>query len=449
MSLSSSGPGHRPFTAETRVRLPLGMLFKKKAWPILTVVSGATLEYYAYMLFAVMVSNSAFLDQFFVADNGALKVLKGYLFFTICALCRPLGALVFGWIGDKYGRRQALFGALILMSFSCFLIAGLPTYQTAGIYAIVFLFIARVSQIISASGETNGAPIFLIEHFGPARAGLASGLAYFGTMTGSSLATVAGAYFIGDTWRYAFLIGGMAGIIAIFVRLKLRESKEFTQAAHTPAQEDLSVQKFSSYLVVLIISACASGAFYYSAMFLARCWQDLSIQSALTSTSNSTNIHSIDALRAGLVWFYAFTTFFGGMISDYFSIFKVMRIGGIGLLISIPLFLLSIAADPSFSILNAGLYAIIMLALGIFAGPSHSFMYRFFPPRSRYRAVSLCYSIATATVGSGTMPAAYFLFTKYSSPLASAFWIVPIILAAFWALNKAKKMHVDKNINSH
>lgn len=433
MSLSSQKTSQQElaFKAKNGMRPPLTTLLKQKAWPILTVVSGATLEYYAYMLLAVMLGDPTFLDQFFSSDSAELKILKGYAFFTICALCRPLGALIFGWIGDKYGRKTALFGSLTLMGGSCFLIAGLPTYETAGVYAVAFLFFARVAQIISASGETNGAPIFLIEHFGITRAGLGSGLAYFGTMTGSALATLAAAYFSGGSWRYAFLIGGMAGVIAIFVRFKLKESKEFTQASKHEEPEAKLEQKFTSYLVVLVISACCSGVFYFSSLFLAKCWQQL---------APSCEIGHINNLRAGLVWFYAITTLLGGFLSDYFKIFRIMRIGGIMLLITIPAFLYSITLDPNVTYLNISLYGGIMLALGIFAGPSHSFMYRFFPPKSRYKSVSLCYSIATATIGAGTPAVSYYLFTSTQSALGATIWIIPIILSAYASLRTAEKI---------
>lgn len=408
------------------------MLLKEKAFPIVTVVMGACIEYYDYMLFAFMLNVPSFLGEFFPDSSNSASMLKGYTFFAVCALSRPFGAFVFGWIGDRVGRKQALFWALMLMAGSAFLMAGLPSYKTIGIWSMILLFVARTAQIISASGETNGAPIFLIEHFGITRAGLASGLAYFGTMGGSTLATLAAGFLAatGVSWRYAFAIGGTVGLFAIFIRLRLKEAKEFTQAKEDTTTEKV-VQNFSSYIIVILISACASGTFYYSMMYLCGHWKNMVCW-------DQTLINSVASWNFYMLLLYSIVLLAVGFISDYISLFKIMFTGTLMLLVAIPTCLYSMSIAPM-SYWTYALYAMISISLAVFAGPSHSFMYRFFPPKARYRSVSLCYSIATATVGAFTPTASHYLSTNYG-PMYSVLWILPIIFSATISVRAAGKI---------
>lgn len=398
-------------------KVPIVKLFRDKSWVITTVLVGAILEYYSYMLLASMISKSEFISFFFGSYNSSNNILKGTLFFFIAALSRPVGALIFGFIGDKYGRRQALFTSLVTMALSCFIIALLPGYESIGTYAIIVLFISRVAQIMSASGETNGAPIFLIEHFGLKRSCLASGLAYFGTMLGSTLASFAASF---SAWRSAFLIGGLAGFVGLLIRVKVLESEEFknSKAQAQINEKECQVVQKGSYLIVGLISAACSSGFYFLYIGLPA----LSIQFNQLTTYGTA--------------LYAAILLATGFIADYLSLFTLMRAGALAYASFALLLLANLYA--SFSIL---LYFGLVIALGVFAAPSHAFMYRFFPPKCRYRAVSISYSIATATIGAGTPYIVKTLTSHFHSSLAAAAWICPIMICAYFTLKKAEKLY--------
>ncbi len=425
-SLSSSGPGHCPFTAETRVRSPLGMLIKDKFFPIVTVILGACLEYYNYMLLTFMLKYDGFLLNFFASNSHSSAMLAGYQFLLLTALSRPFGALFFGWIGDKYGRKQALFWSIILMSFSSFLLTVSPTYQQIGSYALLFLFFCRVMQIISASGESNGVAIFLIEHVGHSRAGFASGVAFSATILGAGLANYA-AYVISTldvTWRYAFLIGGVVSAIGMIIRFKIIET-------HTSGNSSTSVTSTGSWLLytcIILVSAATSAGFYYTAVFLSGHWQrSLSIIS----------YNKINYLNSELIFLYAFLLLLSGILSDYISLFKLMKSGAYTLLLITPITYSLITSSPHSRYIMP-LLILSFAALSLLSGPLHSFLYRFFPPHMRYRTVSLCYSIASATIGTGTIFASEYL-TQYNNQLGWI-WIWCVFAAALLSLYQAEKI---------
>ncbi len=375
---------------------------------IFAVLTGACLEYYDYMLFALMLPIIS--PVFF--SSGSSVLTSGYFVLFLSALMRPLGGLVFGYIGDKKGRSVALFWSLMLMSFSCFAIAALPSYDQIGIFAAIFLFIIRSLQTMSAASELNGSAIFLIEILNETKQkyiGLASGLAWSFTVFGMLLASIATYYSNISNWKIPFLIGGMIGFAAMILKFVPKPPVK-----SEPVNVNFSL--FKSSISSVFIAAGVSGMFYYNMIWMS------------------------NYLQHG-------SKFFGIL---YFSIYSVMLLLS-GFLydlvkrkhlfvISAPI-LLSLFAFPTLIYNNPYFHIINVVILAFYIGPSHALLFKLFPRQYRFRSISITYSVGTSIIG-GITP----LFCNYyvqQYPYFPAFWLIFICCIAISAVYYARNIISD------
>jgi MFS transporter, MHS family, proline/betaine transporter len=144
-------------------------------------------------------------------------------------LTRPLGGLIFGHIGDRFGRRQLITLSVVMMAVPTFLTGMLPTYASVGILAPVLLTGLRLIQGISAGGEFSGSIILLVEHAPPNQRGLYGSIANFGAMIGALLGAGMGwlltAFLPADVtydwgWRIPFLTSIIIGALGLWIRLE-------------------------------------------------------------------------------------------------------------------------------------------------------------------------------------------------------------------------------------
>ncbi|WP_425364633.1 MFS transporter [Candidatus Tisiphia endosymbiont of Mystacides longicornis] len=201
---------------------------QKKAVLLLSI--GTFLEYFDLMLYIHMmvVLNELFFPKY---DPHAAQLL---LSFTFCAtyLLRPIGALIFGWIGDNVGRKSTVIITTFMMAISCLIIANLPTYAEIGITAAVIVSICRIVQGMSSMGEIIGAILYLSETIKPPQQYPAVSLLAFLSALGGTfalgIASMAISY--NFNWRYAFWFGASVALIGSVARTTLRETPEFIDA---------------------------------------------------------------------------------------------------------------------------------------------------------------------------------------------------------------------------
>ncbi|WP_341786926.1 MFS transporter [Rickettsia endosymbiont of Cantharis rufa] len=191
---------------------------------------GTLLEYFDLMLYVHM---SVLLNELFFpkADTYATSL------YSIAALCatfifRPLGALVFGYLGDTYGRKTTVVITTMMMATSCIVIALLPTYNEIGITASIIIILCRIAQGMSSMGEVIGTEVYLTEFTKPPIqypiVALATVFATVGTFAALGIATIVTSY--GFNWRYAFGIGAIIAVVGTIARTALRETPEFANA---------------------------------------------------------------------------------------------------------------------------------------------------------------------------------------------------------------------------
>lgn len=210
----------------------------KKSSNILPASIGAGLEYYDFIIYALL---SVYLSQhFFPANNQAVSLIEVFGVFAVGYLLRPLGGLLFGHIGDRYGRKRALIIAMIGMALSTFCIGLLPAYQTLGIASPILLTLLRMLQGLSFGAELPGGITFIVEHARQRQRGFKSGLMIacvsLGAMFGSLLVFVLNQLINPQVmwdwgWRLPFLLGGLLAVVGYVMRRKAQETPQYTALA--------------------------------------------------------------------------------------------------------------------------------------------------------------------------------------------------------------------------
>jgi MFS family permease len=243
--------------------------------------AGTAFEWYDFFIFG---SLAGVISQvFFTGLNETAGLIAALALFGTGFAFRPLGALIFGRMGDKVGRKAAFLITVTLMGGATFAIGLLPTYGQAGIIAPILLIILRILQGTALGGEYGGAAIYVAEHSPPNRRGLMTGwiqtsaaLGLLGAL-GVILATrtlVGEEAFKAWGWRVPFLISAGLLAISIFMRMKLSESPSFQklkesgdQAEH-PFREAFGQWKnLRQVLIALTAVMFAQGAVWYCAFF--------------------------------------------------------------------------------------------------------------------------------------------------------------------------------------
>jgi MFS family permease len=204
----------------------------------LTLASlGSMLEFYEFMVFGFLTVVIA--RQFFPASMpDPVKTFQAFAIFTLGFLLRPLSGAVLGHLGDRLGRKKLFLFTVVAMAVPTILIGLLPTYAQIGVAAPVILLVLRMAQGIAIAGEFAGAAVFVSEHVPGDRVGHALGWmmggSYLGFFAGAAMAallsnTLDPAALDTWGWRVAFIVGGLFGLVAVYLRRALDETPLFRE----------------------------------------------------------------------------------------------------------------------------------------------------------------------------------------------------------------------------
>src|SRR5436190_6428383 len=256
-----------------------------KPWSMARVIiassAGTAFEWYDFFIFGSLAPVIS--KVFFAGLEPTPALLAALALFAAGFAFRPLGALIFGVIGDKLGRKGAFLITVSLMGAATFLIGFLPTYAQAGSSAATMLIVLRILQGIALGGEYGGAAIYVAEHARNTRRGAATGWiqssASFGLLA-ALLVIVATRTAVGEEafaawgWRVPFLVSAVLLAISVWMRAKLAESPEFArirqegELAHAPLRESFGKWKnLKRVLIAFFGIMCAQGAVWYFTFF--------------------------------------------------------------------------------------------------------------------------------------------------------------------------------------
>ncbi|MCJ2032821.1 MFS transporter [Methylobacterium sp. J-068] len=200
---------------------------------------GSAVEYYDFFIYGTAAA-LIFPKLFFSPDNPQAAAIASFATFGVAYITRPVGAVVLGHVGDKFGRKKVLTFTLLLMGISTFLIGCLPTYEQAGILAPTLLVLARLLQGISAAGEQAGASSMTLEHAPPDQRAFYTSFTLSGTQAGLILATLAflpisampEEQMLSWGWRIPFFFSLAVVAVGFWVRRTLPETPAFEEERH-------------------------------------------------------------------------------------------------------------------------------------------------------------------------------------------------------------------------
>jgi len=199
---------------------------------------GSAVEYYDFFIYGTAAA-LVFGKIFFPSFDPAVAAVAAFATFGVAYITRPLGAVMLGHIGDKYGRKKVLTFTLLLMGVSTFCVGLLPTYGQVGMAAPVMLVVLRMLQGVSAAGEQAGANSMTLEHAPPHRRAFFTSFTLSGTQAGLILATLVflplsalpEEDLLSWGWRIPFLLSAVVVAVGMWVRRTLPETPAFEEAA--------------------------------------------------------------------------------------------------------------------------------------------------------------------------------------------------------------------------
>lgn len=415
---------------------------------ILSGTFGNALEWYDFTSYAFFVP---ILSQlFFPTKNHFLSLLLTFSVFAMSFLVRPIGGLLIGYLGDRRGRKFALILSIIAMSCATFLFGLLPTFDKWGYFASILLIILRLIQGMAVSGEFTTSISFMVEHAQADRRGLMASLVMFSALFGIALSSAV-ATLLTETlsaadlhqwgWRLPFLLGGLLGLIGVWLRFNTVETEHFKKIQiHLSESQTYFLwrQLFVSYrgrliAAVLLTCAMAVGNYYIIAYFV----------TFLTQTEHLPVEQVMIVNLIALILLTILIPFYG-FLSDLWGRKKVFYFG---------LICLAIVSYPSFWLLSQGniysafwgqiLFAFFQAALG---GVVPIMLAELFPTAIRNTGLSLGYNLSLAIFG-GTAPMMGLLIVQETGLKTSpAFYliiccVVSLVALAFQKESYTKPLH--------
>ena len=377
---------------------------------IIAASVGNIIEWYDFYIFG---SLAAILSvKFFEKSNPVAALLSTIALFTAGFLIRPLGAFLFGWMGDRIGRKYTFLVTLSGMGLGTGAIGLIPTYESIGVAAAFILFGLRMIQGLCLGGEYGGAITYVAEHVSDERRGYYTGWLQTSPTLGivvSLFVIIAARTYFGNqvfeswAWRIPFLISFLLVAIAIYIRLQLQETPIFQEIkARGQMTKNPWKEAFLTANVKFVLIACivliGQGVVWYSGQFWALYF--------LQQVSKVDPLTTAYIVGAALLIATPSLIFFG-WLSDIIGR-KPVILGGM-LLAAVtyyPLYLwLGSVTQPGNINYPVAVFIIFILVcyVGMVYGPVGAFLAEFFPGRIRYTSVSVPYHIGNGW-GGGLVP---------------------------------------------
>lgn len=366
----------------------------------LASTAGSALEYFDFALYG-LASALIFSKLFFSNLDPASGLIASFATFGVGFVARPLGGLFFGTVGDKLGRKWVLIVTILLMGGASTLVGALPTYETIGVWAPVLLVFLRLCQGFGAGAEQAGATVLMAEYSPVRSRGFYAALPFIGIQGGTLLAAGVFAYLgglpqevlLGWAWRVPFLSSIVLILIALFIRMRLKESPTFVelerheQIADHPMREIFS-HSFRSVLRGIGLRMAENGGSY---MF-----NSLAVAYATGTVMVSRSVGPIAVAVASLVGM--FTVPLAGWVSDRVGRVPVYRCGAVVLLV---------LAFPGWYLISLGrpwlVIVVITLAIGFgvntMLGPQCAQLPELFGNKHRYLGVAVAREFSAVIAG--------------------------------------------------
>lgn len=402
---------------------------------------GNALEWYDYALYAQFFT---IIGRHFFPESmdPEIKQILTAVIFAAGFIVRPLGGVVFGHIGDRFGRKAALVMGILTMTIPTAAIGLLPSYAAIGLAAPIILTFIRMLQGFSLGGEFSACISYIVEHASMKNRGLA-GSASFVSMCLGMLFGVATAqafyhlmpedYLVDWGWRIPFIAGFFIGVIGLYIRKNLSESPIYKAAKETgnlserPFREALA-KNWSQILIAMGIYATVTAPFYTATVYIKTFMQDLGYsqnQASLTSAVILITMCIVLPIAAA--------------ISDVYGRRPLLIIGTWAMIIlAYPIFV----ALGSMNFVAALISQIVFAAINaIYMGCVPTVLVELFPTRVRFTGVALSYNISAAVFGGFATAIGLLLNKMTGDKYAISYYLIILAFATLITLRFYKETY--------
>ena len=400
---------------------------------------GNVLEWFDFAVYGYFVGTISKL--FFPAGDPIVSILLTFAVFGVGFVMRPVGSILFGIYGDRYGRRKALSAVIFLMAFSTLAIGLLPTYQQVGVLAPLLLVVIRLIQGLSAGGEWGGSTAYLVEFAGEGKRGFIGSWQQVsvggGFLLGSLMAALLNASLTPEAlmswgWRVPFILGLLVGLLGAYLRWGLDDTPAYTkiqergEVARSPLAEALTSYPRET-LTAFGLTLHNTVAYYIALIYMT------SYMSAVAKIPQPTAVWIGTTCLAVFVFLIPFM----GALSDRVGRKPLLIASCVGYaVLGDPLFLLASSGDVTNAFI-AQLAMVVMLSP--YAGACPATYSELFPTRIRYTALSIGYNTAVAIFGGFAPFIATFLIRETGNNLSPSFYVITASVITFLILLRVKE----------
>lgn len=406
--------------AATRVEI-VGTEYRRA---ITAGVIGNVLEWYDFGVYGYLVPTISAL--FFPGGDQVVSLLSTFAVFGVGFVMRPVGSIVFGIYGDRYGRRKALSAVIFVMALATFAMGLLPTYAQAGILGPALLVVVRLFQGLSAGGEWGGSTSYIVEFAPGTRRGFFGSFQLVGVGGGFLLGSLTAALLNGVLteadrlawgWRLPFLFGIAVGLVGAYLRWRLDDTPKYTELEekHAVAQAPLG-EALKQYpretLLGFGVTLHNTVAYYIALIYM---------NSFIVSAGKLPQATAAWIVTGSLAVFVLMMPLMG-WLSDRVGRRPLLLFSCAGyIVLGYPFFLMAASGNVGLTILSQ----LLMILLYVpYAGACPAYYAEIFPTRVRYTALSIGYNIAVAIFGGFAPFIATFLVRETGSSYAPAVYVI-------------------------
>ncbi len=392
---------------------------------------GGALEFYDFVIYVFYAKIIA--DLFFPSDLSPFwAMLNTYGIFAAGYFFRPVGGIVMAHFGDLIGRKRLFSLSILLMALPTLAIGLMPTFESIGYAAPLLLLLMRILQGIAIGGEIPAAWTFVSEHVPEKKVGLANGLLTAGLSLGilmGALMSLAISLLYTDAeirdgaWRIAFILGGIFGFVALYLRRYLKETPIFqAMQARKELAKSLPIKQVMSQ------HKTAVGIGMLLTWFLTACVVVLIL--AMPNLLTQYGISRADAfkMQSLAILMQMLGCVIAGISADRFGATKTLVVGASSVMLMSVIFYLSLGIAS-----HAQLFFLYML-LGLSSGTVGMVAYalvNMFPAAIRFSGISVSYNVSYAIAGGMTLPIVQWL--SLYSPIGAMYYIIPVCIISLFA----------------
>lgn len=451
-------------TSSTPPAAPQPAPRNKRSRVVLASLIGTTIEFYDFYVYATA-AVLVFPHLFFPSDNETTALLASFATFGAAMVARPIGAVFFGHLGDRLGRKTTLVWSLLVMGIATFLIGVLPTHDAIGAWAAVLLLIMRLTQGFAIGGEWSGAALVATENAPKGKRAWYGTFPQLGAPIGFIIANMLfyvinhvladpaspgqpSAAFLEWGWRIPFLFSAIMVIIGLWVRLKLVESHAFEQTKQRGTVKRMPVVEAFKFhwrgLILGTFAMLATYVLFYLMTSFTLTYGTRPVDAEVPGAGYTYN-EFILMLIFGVVFFGIFTLV-SGPVADKFGRRKSL------LVVTGAIVLFGLTFVP---LLGGGSTPLVMFFLalgftlmGLTFGPMGAFLPEMFPTNVRYTGSAVAYNVSSI-LGAALAPIVAVLLWNYSegSPLLVGLYLSAAALVTFVSLLLTKETK-DVDINA-